>query len=65
MSDARLCVVATQADLDRFDLALSDFLCWIGGFQAAGGDYHPGSDGALRDLRAAIGRAVKLEDLTT
>lgn len=43
-------------ELERFDFALSDVLCWMSGFKAAGGDYSPGTEGALRDLRDALRR---------
>jgi len=43
-------------ELERFDFALSDILWWLSGFKAAGGDYSPGTEGALRDLRDALQR---------
>lgn len=43
-------------ELERFDYALSDVLYWLSGFTAAGGDYSPGTQQSLRDLRDALNR---------
>ncbi len=44
----------SQAEQEKFDDALSDVICWLGGFQAAGGTYTPGSIEALRELRLKL-----------
>jgi hypothetical protein len=36
--------------VDKFCYALSDLLCWMDGFKAAGGQYSPGSIEVIRDL---------------
>lgn len=40
--------------LDAYSFALSDLLCWMDGFTAAGGTYSPGTLETLRDLNCAI-----------
>ena len=40
--------------LQAYSFALSDLLCWLDGFTAAGGTYSPGSEETLRDLNCAI-----------
>lgn len=39
---------------DQIEWALSDILCWMDGFKAAGGIYHPDSIEILRDLNTTI-----------
>jgi hypothetical protein len=36
--------------MDEFCYALSDLLCWMDGFKAAGGTFTPGSLEVIRDL---------------
>lgn len=40
--------------LEAYSYALSDLLCWLDGFTAAGGVYSPGTQEILRDLNCAI-----------
>lgn len=47
-------IVVNESNHKKFDDALSDVLCWLDGYQAAGGTYSPGSVEVLRDLRARI-----------
>jgi hypothetical protein len=47
----------TQKEIQSYSSALSDFLCWIDGFEAAGGKYSPGSKEEIRTL------SIKLKDL--
>lgn len=42
------------AQAKEYQEALSDFLCWIDGFKAAGGTYSPGSHERLRELNAKL-----------
>lgn len=42
------------AKLEGYTNALSDLLCWMDGFQAAGGKYSPSTLEVLRDLNCAI-----------
>lgn len=47
-----------EPDIERFDCALSDFLCWVAGFKAAGGSYSPATEGSIRDLRIVLRRTL-------
>lgn len=40
--------------LESVTYALSDLLCWMDGFKAAGGVYSPDSLGVLRELNANL-----------
>lgn len=40
--------------VESYTYALSDLLCWMDGFKAAGGVYSPGSLDALRDLNCNL-----------
>ena len=40
--------------LEKYGYALSDLLCWLDGFRAAGGVYSPQTQETLRDLNCAI-----------
>ena len=42
---------------ERFDNALSDIMCWLDGFIAAGGNYRPETQEVLRDIHGTIKRA--------
>lgn len=55
----RFSMILSEGDRERYDSALSDFMCWIDGFKAGGGTYSPGSEYVLRDLNAAIKRAYQ------
>lgn len=44
----------TKEQCDTFTNALSDFLCWIEGFQCGGGKYTPQSIEPLRDLNIKL-----------
>lgn len=49
--------ILTQSELDAADHALSDILCWMDGFLAAGGKYGPETLEELRTLRTRLHRA--------
>ena len=51
-----------KLDLERFDDALSDFMCWMGGFKAGGGKYSPGTEDSIRALRIVLNRALDLAE---
>ena len=40
--------------LEEFAFALCDLLCWLDGFNAAGGSYSPGTKEVLRELSCNI-----------
>ena len=42
------------AKIDEYCNAMSDVLCWLGGFIAAGGVYQPGTFETLRNLQDAM-----------
>ncbi len=43
-----------EEQMDHFCNAMSDILCWMDGFRAAGGTYAPGSIESLRQLSDAL-----------
>ena len=40
--------------VENYSMALSDVLCWLDGFTAAGGAYSPQTQELLRDLNIAL-----------
>jgi hypothetical protein len=48
----------TAADAERYSDALSDAICWLDGFVAAGGQYHPHSIDSLRELNTKLKDAL-------
>lgn len=50
-------LVILKSKQERFDYALSDLMCWLDGFIAAGGKYKPETEETLRDLHGTIKRA--------
>jgi hypothetical protein len=50
-------IALTKENQQRFDYALSDIMCWLDGFIAAGGKYAPDTQEVLRDLHGVIKRA--------
>jgi len=50
-------LVILKSKQERFDYALSDMMCWLDGFIAAGGQYKPETQEVLRDLHGTVKRA--------
>ena len=50
-------VVLPKEKHERYDNALSDVMCWLDGFIAAGGYYRPETQEVLRDIHASVKRA--------
>ena len=44
----------TKEKCENYSFALSDIICWMDGFKAAGGVYHPDSIEVLRELNIAV-----------
>lgn len=52
--DKFYCVTIKEIHRERFEDALSDFLCWMDGYRAGGGLYSPCSVEDLRELRETL-----------
>ena len=50
-------LVILKSKQERFDYALSDLMCWLDGFIAAGGKYKPETQDVLRDLHGTVKHA--------
>ena len=58
MSGERIEIILEKDDAESIQNDLSDFLCWIRGFQAGGGDY-PFNTIRIQDLNAEIKTLLK------
>lgn len=50
----------TPDKVDSYCNAMSDVLCWLDGFRAAGGVYSPGTQETLRNLNDGL-KSIQLE----
>lgn len=55
-------ITITDREKENYIGALSDFLCWIEGFKAAGGKYLPETEAAFIRLKSSISDAKEISE---